>query len=89
MAIKKRIYMLKDASETVGIYTRNLPAKTWQSVEESQANTLIESGLARDSEDVREVGKGRNRRKTTAVPSPREVDTPETDDADADVPSQE
>lgn len=87
MATKKRIYMLKDASETVGIYTRNLPARSWQSVEESQANALIKSGLARDSEAVREVGKGRNRRKTTAVPSPREVDVTTTDEVDADVSS--
>ena len=86
MATKKRIYMLEDASETVGIYTRNLPARSWQNVEESQANALIKAGKARDSEEVREVGKGRNRRQTTAVPSPAEVDSGEPD---ADVPRQE
>jgi len=95
MVIKKRIYMLEDASVTVGIYAQNLPARSWQSVEESQANALIEAGKARDSENVREVGKGRNRRKTTAVPSPAEVQSEPADTAsesdvqDDDVPSQE
>lgn len=92
MATKKRIYMLEDASETVGIYVRKLPANSWQSVDESQANAMIEAGVARDSEDVREVGHGKTRRKSTAVPSPAKLrestlDTEAEDDAE--VPSQE